>query len=83
MKRILVLITAALVMAAMIVAMSMPAIAMGNPTGKSNPYALVYAEPHGNTYVLTYKGPESPPGSEAAGGNPGYTEPGTCHGPHC
>jgi hypothetical protein len=89
----LVLITAALVMAAM---MAMAAPAFAEPghditNGRNahtdlsypdNPYASGYAEPHGNTYVYTYQGPSSPPGSDAAGGNPGYTG-GTCHGPHC
>jgi hypothetical protein len=97
MKRIMLLMAVSLVVGAMMVAMAMPAFAapghgiynhrssvhtdLNSPdnayaSGESNSYL------NGGTYVYTYKGPASPPGSDAAGGNPGYTGE-TCHGPGC
>ena len=86
MRRIMLLVTAAFVMAAMTLAMAMPAFAtpghdITNKNNPANPYAYGYSNKT-ETYIYTYKGPESPPGSSAKGGNPGYTG-GTCRGPGC
>ena len=96
MKRILVLMTVvALIMAMMATSVALAFAAPGheitNPrailTDLENPdapYASGSSDSYlnGGTYVVTYKGPESPPGSGAAGGNPGSSGY-TYHGAGC
>ena len=96
MKRILVLLSVVALMLAMMATSVAPAFAapgheITNPrailTDLENPdapYASGSSDSYlnGGTYVYTYKGPASPPGSDAAGGNPGYTGE-TCLGPGC
>ena len=96
MKRIMLLMAVSLVVGAMMVAMAAPAFAAPGHDITNGRYAhtdLDYPENayasgssdsylNGGTYVYTYKGPASPPGSDAAGGNPDYTG-GTCRGPGC
>ena len=96
MKRIMVLLTMVALMAVMMATSVAPAFAapgheITNPrailTDLENPdapYASGSSDSYlnGGTYVVTYKGPESPPGSGAAGGNPGSSGY-TCHGPGC
>jgi hypothetical protein len=55
MRRILLVLTVALVMAALMLVMAAPAFAA-----------------KGGQCIFTYKGPSSPPGDEASGGNPGW-----------
>ena len=89
MRRIMLVLTAALVMAAMMVAMAMPAFAKigGNPNGKDNPYAGLYGAPGGEQgpCVDTYKseGTIAPPKSAAKGGNPGFVYNQTAGAPSC
>ena len=71
MKRIFSVLAVAAVMAAVVVAMSMPAFAANYHL---NPHATPYDGPgeHGKC-VDTYTGPSDPPPEDASGGNPGYT----------
>ncbi len=74
-RRLLSVVTAAVIMAAMMAGGAGAAMAAGNPTHKLNPYAeLEKAGGQGGSCVQTYTGPTSPPGSDARGGNPGYEE---------
>jgi hypothetical protein len=91
-KRILLVLTVALVMAAMVALSVSPAFAapghsITNPQGKDNPYASGYSDAQ-DTYVYVYQAPPAQggaaPGSGAAGGNPGYVDQiDGCHGPGC
>ena len=53
------------------------ALAAGNPTSHDAPYAAVDSGSQGSQggCVTTYKGPTSPPKSDARGGNPGQQGP--------
>ena len=88
MRRILLVLSVAALMAVMMVAMAAPAFAdkggghcLTNSTDLPTPSGCT--EPHKNTAVFTYRGPEEAPGSTAQGGKPGYSGTGACHGPHC
>ena len=71
MKRIFSVLAVAALMAAAVVAMSMPAFA--DPF-HLNPSASPYDGPGANGMCVdTYTGPSDPPPENASGGNPGYT----------
>ena len=96
MRRLLLVLTVALIMAAMVAAMTAPAFAdkggghcfTTSTTSVDRPTPLGCTEPHQNTAIYTFRGPEEAPGSSAQGGKPGFSDPigsglGACHGPHC
>ena len=82
MRRILLVLSVAALVALMVVVMAMPAFARGNPQPVDTPYAGVRGE-HTATCVETLRGPADPPGSSARGGNPGYQVTNHTVGPGC
>ena len=80
MRRILLVLTVAALMAAMMVAMAVPAFAKGNPGSHNAPYASLHEDSDGNLDFVTVFKAAPASGAEPLGGDVIGGKGGSSHG---